>query len=211
MLCKVKTRKLNIMKKVAIIGPIGSGKSEVLRICSDMDLPTISSDHIARLLMELPGAAHDAILEEFGKDFSISGSFGKIDRHKLGEFVFSNPEKLRTLEDLIHPHVWQLATAFFLECESKEEEICFVEVSAPSESIANQFDELLMIVSPVNIRRDRCLNRGMEIEDFDARNQYQELHCRYSELATKEIQNSSSINDLEISMTDIIKTICESK
>lgn len=198
------------MYKVAIIGPIGSGKSEVLRICSDLDRPTISSDHIAKLLMELPGAAHDAILEEFGSDFSVPGKFGLIDRHKLGAFVFNNPEKLKILEDLIHPHVWQLATAFFMECETKGEEICFVEVSAPSEGISHQFDEMLLIATPTEVRKQRCIERGISAQDFDSRNTYQELHCQYSKLATRVIPNNDSIEELSIAIEIVIKEICES-
>lgn len=198
------------MHKVAIIGPIGSGKSEVLRISSDMDLPTISSDHISKLLMELPGAAHDAIIEEFGKEFSVPGSFGKIDRQKLAAYVFSHPEKLKVLEDLIHPHVWQLATAFFMECESKGEDICFVEVGVPSEAIAHRFDELFFIDSKKDVREKRCLDRGMSKEDFIARNLYQEEHCEYENLATRIIENNGSILDLENNINQIVNQLCES-
>ena len=198
------------MQKVAIIGPIGSGKSEVLRICSDLDLPGISSDHIAKLLMELPGAAHDAIIEEFGNEFSQTGKFGVIDRSKLGEYVFSNPEKMKILENLLHPHVWQLATAFFLECEKKEEEICFIEVSPPSAGIASQFDEIIYISTNESIRSKRCIDRGMSQQDFDARNIYQGLHCQYLDISTETIENNQTIEDLQKSISQYIKRLLES-
>lgn len=197
------------MIKVAIIGPIGSGKSEVLRICSDMELPTISSDHIAKLLMELPGAAHDSILQEFGSKFAMESNPTRIDRHKLGEYVFTNPDRLKVLEDIIHPHVWQLATAFFMECETKGEKICFVEVTAPSESISHFFDEMLFVDTPFEIRKQRCLDRGMSEEDFKMRDAYQAQHFNYQIVTTKTVKNDSSVEDLEEKLKFVVGNISE--
>src|SRR5690606_24893750 len=115
------------MHKVAVIGPIGCGKSEVIRICADMDLPTVSADHIAKMLLDLPGVAHDDVAEAFP---DVVGPMGKIDKRALAIDVFNNQEHLRLLESIIHPHVWQIVASFFMECEKKGEEFCFVEVSA---------------------------------------------------------------------------------
>lgn len=197
------------MIKVAIIGPIGSGKSEVLRILSDMELPTISSDHIAKLLMELPGTAHDAILQEFGTKFALASNPTRIDRHKLGEYVFNNPRRLKVLENIIHPHVWQLATAFFMECETKGEQICFVEVTAPSESISHFFDEMIFVDSSLEIRQQRCVDRGMKTDEFNLRDEYQAQHFDLQGITTRTLKNDSTIQVLQANLELLLVNILE--
>ena len=190
------------MHKVAIIGPLGSGKSEIVRICAEFEFPTVSADHIARMLLDLPGIAHDDVVKAFP---SVVDPSGRINRHALAEDVFHNHEHLELLEGIIHPHVWQIVTSFFMECENKKEEICFVEVSAPDSSIRTRFDEMWCVTAPHSVRENRCVERGMSMEDFEIRNQFQETHVDYADLATRTIVNEGSVSDL----TKIIRGICD--
>ena len=189
------------MHKVAIIGPLGSGKSEIVRICSEMDFPTVSADHIARMLLDLPGVAHDDVTRAFP---DVVDPMGRIDRHRLAEDVFHNHEHLELLESIIHPHVWQIVASFFMECENKGEEVCFVEVSAPDDLINTRFDEMWLITADENVRENRCISRGMTAQDFEIRNQFQETHTDFADLATRTIENQGSVADL----TDRIREIC---
>ncbi|MFN8015002.1 MAG: dephospho-CoA kinase [Acidimicrobiia bacterium] len=189
------------MHKVAVIGQIGAGKSEVVRICSEMDFPIVSADHIARMLLDLPGVAHDDVAKAFP---DVVDSVGRINRHALAMDVFSNEEHLELLESIIHPHVWQIVASFFMECEKKGEDICFVEVSAPDESIKTRFDEMWFIDADINVRKQRCIDRGMDEKDFEARNKFQESHLRLCDLASRTILNEGTIEELENS----IKSIC---
>jgi dephospho-CoA kinase len=182
------------MHKVAIIGPLGAGKSEIMRICAENDYPTISADHIARMLLELPGIAHDDVMDAFP---SVVTSHGKIDRHALAEIVFRDSEKLRLLEGIIHPHVWQIVASFFMECEDKGEEVCFVEVSAPDETISTRFDEMWCVDAPKEIRHERSMSKGMSKSDFAARDAFQQEHCDFRHLATRVIENTSTPEELE--------------
>lgn len=189
------------MHKVAIIGYLGSGKSEILRICSTLDFPTISADHIARMLLELPGIAHDEIVKAFP---SVVDAVGRIDRKKLANDVFNNRDHLEILEGIIHPHVWQIVASFFMECEKKGEEICFVEVSAPDESIKLRFDEMWCATASLPIRQQRCIDRGMSADDFHARNDFQQIHVNLDELSTRTIENEGNVDEL----TQKIRSIC---
>lgn len=189
------------MHKIAIIGPLGSGKSEIIRICSDLEYPTVSADHIARMLLDLPGVAHDDVTRAFP---DVVDPRGRIDRHKLAEDVFHNHEHLQLLEGIIHPHVWQIVASFFMECESKGEEICFVEVSAPDDSIKTRFDEMWCVSAPHKVRENRCVKRGMAAQDFEIRNQFQEMHVDFADLSSRTIENAGT----EQQLTDKIKSMC---
>lgn len=194
------------MHKVAVIGPLGAGKSEILRICAEKDFPTVSADSIARMLIEMPGIARDDVIKEFPY---VIGADGRIDRRKLAEEVFANYEKLKTLESIIHPHVWQVVASFFMECENKGEQVCFVEVTAPDETISQRFDEMWCAVADYEVRKARCVARGMTPEDFVARDRYQMEHINFSELATREIENSSSTGELEQIISTYLSDLTE--
>ncbi len=189
------------MHKVAIIGPLGSGKSEIVRICSEMDFPTVSADHVARMLLELPGIAHDDVARAFPE---VVDSVGRINKHQLAEDVFHNHEHLELLESIIHPHVWQIVASFFMECENKNEDICFVEVSAPDSSIKTRFDEMWCVTADISVRQQRCIDRGMTQEDFVARNEFQSEHVDYEDLSSRTIINEGSVEEL----TEKIRSMC---
>lgn|GEM_PF-1283952 len=198
---KGKTPKLRHMHKVAVIGPIGSGKSEIVRICSEMDFPTVSADHIAKMLLELPGIAHDDVAKAFP---NVVGPMGKIDRRALAQDVFNNQEHLRLLESLIHPHVWQIVASFFMECEKKHEDFCFVEVSAPDETIKTRFDEMWCVDASKDLRKARCISRGMSEQDFENRNMFQSEHVDFEDLASRKIMNEGTPEELQAT----IKAYC---
>jgi dephospho-CoA kinase len=194
------------MHKIAIIGPLGAGKSEIVRICAEKEYPTISADHIAKMLLDLPGIAHDDVIRAFP---SVADVLGRIDRHRLAEDVFHNYQHLELLESIIHPHVWQVVASFFMECENKHEEVCFVEVSAPDDSIKTRFDEMWCVNAKYDVRKTRCIARGMSEEDFDARNNFQQEHCNYEELASRVILNESTTAILEEKITDLLSDLSE--
>ncbi len=189
------------MHKVAVIGPIGSGKSEIVRICAEMDFPTISADHIAKMLLQLPGIAHDDVAKAFPNTVD---SMGKIDRRALAQDVFRNQEHLRLLESLIHPHVWQIVASFFMECEKKNEEFCFVEVSAPDDTIKTRFDEMWCVQANVQLRKARCVARGMTESDFENRNLFQSENIDFRDLASRIIINEGTHEQLQ----ETIKAYC---
>lgn len=194
------------MHKVAIIGPLGAGKSEIVRICSEMEFPTVSADHIARMLLDLPGIAHDDVATAFP---DVVDAAGRINRHNLAEDVFHNHKHLRVLEGIIHPHVWQIVASFFMECENKGEEICFVEVSAPDDSIRTRFDEMWCAQADTSVREARSVERGMTTEDFRARDAFQQEHCNYEELSTRIISNEGSVEDLTKKIKDMLSDLTE--
>ncbi len=194
------------MHKVAVIGPLGSGKSEIVRICSEMDFPTVSADHIAKMLLELPGIAHDDVVQAFP---GVVDDRGRIDRHRLAQDVFHDHDHLKLLESIIHPHVWQIVTSFFMECENKNEEICFVEVSAPDDSIKTRFDEMWCVTASHAIREQRCVERGMTAEDFSLRNDFQEAHVDFEDLCSRTIVNEGSKENLVQTIQSMCSDLAE--
>jgi dephospho-CoA kinase len=93
------------MLKIGITGGIGTGKSTLCRIFKILGIPDFNSDEVAQYLM-----VHNLILKEkiqyhFGKDIYFTN--GELDRNKLSALVFTDPHRLKILDSLVHPAVFQ--------------------------------------------------------------------------------------------------------
>lgn len=88
------------MLKVGLTGGMGSGKSTVAGILEVLGVPVYYADTAARRLMETDASLHDAIIRAFGTQ---SFRDGRIDRAWLASHVFSDPERTRILNALVHP------------------------------------------------------------------------------------------------------------
>ena len=93
------------MKTLVITGGIGSGKTEACLYLESKGYPVYFSDVRAKALYsENPAIVLD-VEEAIGE--KITCPDGTLDRGKLAGIVFSNPEKLKILEDIIHPYIFE--------------------------------------------------------------------------------------------------------
>ncbi|UGQ47227.1 dephospho-CoA kinase [Massilia endophytica] len=88
---------------VGLTGGIGSGKSLVSRMFAARGASIVDTDQIARALTAPHGAAMPAVLAEFGAQFEDAD--GALDRAKMRELVFSDPDAKRRLEAILHPMI----------------------------------------------------------------------------------------------------------
>lgn len=91
------------MLRVGLTGGLASGKSFVGRTLAELGCLLIQADELGRLVEEPSGEAYDDIVREFGRD--ILRYDGRIDRRRLAAIVFHDPERLKQLNALVHPHV----------------------------------------------------------------------------------------------------------
>ena len=91
------------MKTVAVTGGIGSGKSTVCSILSSRGIPVYDTDSAAKKLYNRDDSLLDSIEEAFG--CSLRQQDGSMDRAKLSSIIFSSPDRLSTLEGIVHPAV----------------------------------------------------------------------------------------------------------
>ena len=86
---------------VGITGGIGSGKSAVTAKLEQLGIDIIDADIVAREVVEPGTKALKNIQSYFGD--RVLSSDGALDRAALREIVFSEPEKRKWLEALLHP------------------------------------------------------------------------------------------------------------
>jgi dephospho-CoA kinase len=93
------------MLKIGLTGGIGCGKSTVARIFEQLKTPVIDADEIAHQLVAIGQPALAQIRQDFGT--VVFKPDGSLDRKKLSEIVFSDPEQKQKLESILHPLVYR--------------------------------------------------------------------------------------------------------
>lgn len=135
--------KIDIMIKIAITGPIASGKSLVEEILRNKGAITLDTDRVAHEILE--------------NNTRVMEIFGTTDRKKLGEIVFSDKQKLKQLENIIHPGVKRAVQEFFEHNQDKK----LVAVSVPllyEAGMENMFDFIITVTANEDIRLQRLIN-----------------------------------------------------
>jgi dephospho-CoA kinase len=100
-----------------LTGGLASGKSTVAALLRDRGIAVIDADVLAREVVEPGTRGLRAIVERFGE--GVLGSDGRLDRARLGERVFGNPQELAALNAIVHPRVHQ---AFLERVEAMKRE-----------------------------------------------------------------------------------------
>jgi dephospho-CoA kinase len=94
---------INSTHTIGITGNIATGKSVIRRMLGNAGVFGIDADTLANRMLYPGGSAYHQVIAAFGP--SIKSDQDQISNKKLGEIVFSDPERLEQLEALVHPPV----------------------------------------------------------------------------------------------------------
>lgn len=155
---------------IGITGGIGAGKSFVLDIMrEEFQARVIDADEVVHLLMQPPHSCYERIADTFGK--KILDSKGEINRKKLGSIVFQDPQKLNSLNQILHPMVKQYIKGE-ISCSILENptQIIVIEGALLIEDHYDKIcDEIWYIYADENVRRERLKTyRGYTDEKIDS-------------------------------------------
>lgn len=93
------------MLKIGLTGGIGSGKTSVANLFAELGVPIIDMDVLAREVV-MPGQpALQEIKRIFGEH--ICNKDAELNRTKLRDIIFSDPDKRKQLEAIVHPRIRQ--------------------------------------------------------------------------------------------------------
>jgi dephospho-CoA kinase len=88
---------------IALTGGIGSGKSSVADHLATLGAAVVDTDAIAHRLTAAGGTGAAKIGEQFGADYLCDD--GSLDRPRMRDLVFSDPNARKKLESILHPMI----------------------------------------------------------------------------------------------------------
>jgi dephospho-CoA kinase len=141
---------------VAVTGGIGAGKSEALRAFARHGAAVISSDEIVHDLLRSDEDVRAAVRERFGD--GVFGPEGRVDRDRIADIVFADPEQLDWLERLLHPRVVAAYLRWRDDLASRPDPpaICVTEVPLLYEVGGDtRFDAVVVISAAPDVRISR--------------------------------------------------------
>lgn len=187
--------------KIGLTGGIAAGKSEALKAFARLGAATLSSDEVVHELLE-GEPLRGRLVERWGPDVASGDG---VDRAKIGEIVFADPEELTWLEQQIHPLV-QARTAEWLHSLPAETEVAVVEVPLLFEVGGERpFDTTVSIVTSDEVRRERAAARGHAL--VDEREARQLTQTEKAERAEHVIENDGSVEDLERALSALLEKL----
>ena len=189
------------MLRVGLTGGIGAGKSEVSSRLAGQGAVVIDADAIAREVVA-PGTDGLAeVIGAFGPE--VLRPDGELDRPRLGDIVFADPELRGKLNAIIHPRVG--ARMAELEQAAGRGAIVVHDVPLIAENgRADAYDVVVVVDVPPRIQIERLVRyRGMTRDQARARMAAQASREQRLAIAGIVIDNSGSLTELDRQVGDL--------
>ncbi len=145
------------MVVIGLTGGIGSGKSTVARQFGSLGVHWVDADDVAREVVEPGMPALTVIADHFGQD--ILTDEGALDRARLRQIVFEQPEQRAWLESLLHPIIREELTR---QLHPTDYTLPYVLLVSPLllETDQNKLAEKVLVVDvPVDVQIERTMAR----------------------------------------------------
>jgi dephospho-CoA kinase len=142
------------MLKIGITGGIGSGKTMICGIFNTLGIPIYDADEEAKKLYDTHEELKQKIRIHFGESVYEKGLFVK---QKMANIVFNDNQKLKLLNQLVHPIVQSEAIKWFGQQQSPyaiKEAALLVESGSYKD-----VDKIILVTSPAEMRMKRAMER----------------------------------------------------
>lgn len=152
------------MKVIGLTGGIGSGKSTVSRFLAELGAVVIDADRVGHEAFKAGTGLWREVVAAFGKQVLAPG--GDIDRKKLGEMVFDDPDSLARLNRIMHPRMYDTVKAQIEEYRRQGVDVVVLEVILLIEAgWTSLVDEVWVTVAPEDavvehLKQQRGLNEA---------------------------------------------------
>jgi dephospho-CoA kinase len=154
--------------RIGITGPIGCGKSQVVRWLSELGVHVVDADRVSRSVTEPGHPVHDLVLRRFGP--AVAAADGTLDRLALGRIVFSDAAALRDLEAMVHPAVRPRIVEAIEAAEAAGAPAVAIEaIKLVEGGLAATCDEVWLVACDPATQRERLTARGMPAADAEQR------------------------------------------
>lgn len=187
--------------RIGITGGIGSGKSEVTRYLRSLGEYVICADEVSKQIVELGGEGAQALRRVFGDEFFFEN--GELNRRKLAAEVFSDNERLKLLNDTLHPlilaHIEKLAKTI--------EGRVFIDAALLIQTgMHKTVDRIWLVVADKKSRVERVMKRdGLTAQEVKRRIKSQLSDEEMKPYVDEIVDNSGSIEALQRRVDDLLE------
>lgn len=194
-------------KIIGILGAMGSGKSTVASIFEGLGCGVVQADAISHALLERDDIKRK-IADLFGSD--ILNDAGAVDRKRLGEVVFGDPDCLQQLTSILHPEVLRIAESkidFFQE--NPDIQAIVLDIPLLMEvGWHEKCDVLVYVQARHDLRRDRLeKHRNLDKIQQKKRENLQISLDKKKEIANFIVENNSDVSELAKQVVNIFSAI----
>ncbi len=196
------------MKVIGITGGVGCGKSTVANILKDRyNALLLLTDDIAKSTYDKGNEGYNRIIKTFGKE--VLDEDGTLLRDRLAKLVFEQEEKLKLLNNLIHPIVWDRVVASIEKAKLENKAYVVIESAILVEAGYKKLcDEIWYIFSTEDVRIKRLMDtRGYSKQKCESIMNNQKNMDKYMEDCDIIINNNGDTLELEKEISRAINTI----
>ncbi len=195
------------VRRVALTGGIGSGKSAVSALLAERGAVVIDADLLAREVVA-PGTAGLAeIVIAFGPD--LIDADGGLNRSAMSERVFKDPVARRQLERIVHPRV--RARAEQIEALAREDAVVVHDIPLLAETgQVDRFDDVVVVDCPPEVQIARLVSeRGMTAQEARDRLAAQATREQRLAVADHVVSNEGSLDELREAVEQLWQTLSD--
>ena len=192
-----------VMLTVLITGSMGAGKSSVIALLEDKNLPVFNADIQAKKLLKAESICYPQLKRIF-TDKSFYLSSGDLNLEKMAQSLFTDSKKRKAVEAIIHPLVRGSFKKFVQNQKNKGRNRVFYEVPLLNQKIFNSFDKKILITCPKSIKKKRLLKRGWTFKEIEQRWAVQISDSQVKDKADFVIDNSGDLQNLKKQVEEIL-------
>ena len=191
------------MKVIGLTGGIGSGKSTVSQFLRELGAVVLDADKVGHEAYQPNTETWREVVAAFGEQ--ILTPDGNIDRRKLGEIVFNNPESLAQLNRIVHPRMYEMMKTRIEEYRQQRVDVVVLEAAVLLEAGWTPLvDEVWVTVASESTVVKRAVERtGLPEEQIQARIRSQLSAEERAKHANVLINNDSSLDELKTKVREL--------
>lgn len=187
---------------IALTGGIATGKSTVASLLALNGMRVIDADTISHQILD---ASYEWVRETFGEEYVKPNN--KVDRPKLGSYIFQTPEAKKTLEDFLHPKI----KAEIEKQSEKQDTFKFpylIDIPLFFENNNYDIKESVVVYTPADIQLERFIKRNGYSQEESRRRIASQLPIEEKKRrATWVIDNSKDLKHLQNEVEKFVEKI----
>ena len=192
---------------LGLSGGIATGKSTADKFFEEKNIPIVDCDEIAHNIMNVNKPAWKDIKEVFGEKYLNEDQ--TINRKKLGKLVFNDPTKMKILNEITHPRIFQEMESQIAQYKSEGYSLIIVDAPVLFESHSEKYyDKTLVISLPQDLQIKRLMARNNLTKEEALSRINSQMSLKEKEArATYVIENTGSVEDLYKKLNELLTKI----